>query len=80
MRTQFKEEAPDHLRIRVQNLLRTVSLLQGRTNAFDVGWALKGMQDESREKWQREAAAAIKQTGTLIRLIEEAETLTDENV
>ncbi len=80
MRTQFKEEAPDHLRIRVQNLLRTVSLLQGRTNAFDVDWALKGMQDESREKWQREAAAAIKQTGTLIRLIEEAETLTDENV
>jgi len=80
MRAQFKEETPEHLRLRVQNLLRTVSLLQGRTSAFDAGWALKGKQDESREKWQRVAATAIKQIGTLIRLIEEAETLTDENV
>jgi len=34
-----QEEAPDHLRLRVQNLLRTVSLLQGRTSAFDAGFA-----------------------------------------
>ncbi len=80
MRAQFKEEAPDHLRLQVQNAMRKVSLLQGRTSAFDAGWALKGKKDESREKWRREAAVAIKQIGTLIRLIEEAETLTDENV
>ncbi len=32
-------EAPDHLRLRVQNALRKVSLLQGRTGTFDADWA-----------------------------------------
>ncbi len=80
MRAQFKEEAPDHLRLQVQNAMRKVSLLQGRTSAFDAGWALKNRQDNRRRKWRWEAAAAIKQIGTLICSIEEAETLTDENV
>jgi len=80
MKEQFKEEAPDHLRLQVQNALRKISLLQRQTSIFDVGWALKERQDDSRRKWRWEAAVAIKQVGTLIRLIEEAKTLTDENV
>jgi hypothetical protein len=66
--------APDGLRLRVQNALLKDSRLRRKTIAFDAGWALKGQQDSRQRKWRWEVAVAIKQIGTLIRLIEESTT------
>lgn len=72
MNSQFMKAAPERLRLQVQDALSKVSLLQGQTSAFDTGWALKDRQDKSRRKWRDDAADAVKQIGTLIRLIEES--------
>lgn len=73
---QFMKAAPDGLRLRVQNALLKDSRLRRKTSAFDAGWALKGRQDRRQRKWRWEVAVAIKQIGTLIRLIEESTTKT----
>jgi len=80
MSGRFMEAAPGRLRFRVGSVLKKIFLLQRKTSAFDTGWALKHRQDESRKKWRRDAIAAVKQVGTLIRFAEEAETPADKRL
>jgi hypothetical protein len=78
MKSQFMKTAPHQLRRRAQNALLKSATLEGHVGGVIVRYALMSKHEAGRRRWRWEVTIAIKQIGTLIRLIEETEALTQE--
>lgn len=70
MKSQFMETAPDQLRLRVKNALVKSASLEGNVGGVNVGYARQGKHESGRRRWRWDVTVAIKQIGTLIRLME----------
>lgn len=71
MKSQFMKAAPDQLCLRAQNALLKSASLEGHVGGVIVRYALHGKHEGGRRRWRWDVTVAIKQIGTLIRLIEE---------